>query len=803
MKRKCPSQTKRKTCPKCGILLLLLFLSAAGLLGACGKEQAEAVDTKLGIDGYVYLPRLIPSANAADYQITDDYIYYYTNSSIARTRLSFPDGQNPEPDFSSKEYLFRGPSTSVPKMMSEYPAESDNRILNDLRSHFMESGKELYSLFTTNYFAVDANENLYYYVLASAGNIVDSGNNTFQMAVDPMGGMLYKQTPDGEIAYGLFLPPISGLAADNENVYALTAQGIYVIDAQGRRTKIINNSAYVSESSLGTFSGSLLSSPKGHVYYMVSSGAVHTVLEIAGSDPQLKDIPSLAAVSSSYASVTADGNLLFYQNRENMVYEYDRTTSQLTAVMRWEDCDMYGSSIRNVIRLSPDTLMAEYRQNESPALYLLTKTSVDSLPPKETIVLASLSPTEEMRNAVINFNRNSSQYHVIIETYGSSLSWDDGEARLDATLVSSTPPDLLDLHNVFKYADRNAMEDLTPYLKDSSEVPLDDYLNNVVEGYTINGNLVCIPTTFSVFFTCGRASQLDSIGVTGGLNMEDVYALTEKYPDSVILHSGYASGSYEKSFVLERFCSAWFLEKFVDWEQGTCSFDSGEFRRMLTWLEEFSGEHTEIPRDPITGYSYDPSVYIPENALLSMPGFNDFEVSLVREEHLFQEDIRLVGMPTADGRNRGYIFIRDSLGITSNSRNKEGAWAFLEYFLSKDKTAGMYLPTRKSQLDQLYTSAITPPPTDEHTGQYKSTNILYYSIGDEPLYPYYFTPQPLADQLMNAILTLDFSPLPAESEKIVAIVLEEMESYYSSSKSLDEVIEVIQNRSQLLLNETR
>ncbi len=47
------------------------------------------------------------------------------------------------------------------------------------------------------------------------------------------------------------------------------------------------------------------------------------------------------------------------------------------------------------------------------------------------------------------------------------------------------------------------------------------------------------------------------------------------------------------------------------------------------------------------------------------------------------------------------------------------------------------------------------------------------------------------------------TPRSVEEEKIIHIVLEEAESYYTGDKSLEEVTELIQNRAQLLLNEAK
>lgn len=92
---------------------------------------------------------------------------------------------------------------------------------------------------------------------------------------------------------------------------------------------------------------------------------------------------------------------------------------------------------------------------------------------------------------IITFNRNSDSYHVFVESYTRT----EGVTLLDSRLVSSDPRDLSDL-NLVKYARKQVLGNLNPYLEESSIVSQSDYLDNVIEGYTIDGRLVCIPIKF-------------------------------------------------------------------------------------------------------------------------------------------------------------------------------------------------------------------------------------------------------------------------------------------------------------------
>ena len=245
-----------------------------------------------------------------------------------------------------------------------------------------------------------------------------------------------------------------------------------------------------------------------------------------------------------------------------------------------------------------------------------------------------------------------------------------------------------------------------------------------------------------------------------------------------------------RDYMLKEFLPAYYLERFVDWEAGECSFDSGEFRELLLWLE--GHVEKERPRTAI-GVTIWESDYVPEYALLMEAGGVEFD-DLLRIEIQIGGKVRFLGFPTADGRGTAACRVMDKLGMVSNSLHKEGAWDFLEYYISRGAEYSYYLPTRISSLRDVAEKAAAPRP---------GTSSFYssMSIGDDTHEVYEF-PQYLADALMEQIEGTDFRPRSAAEEQIIEIVAEEADIYYNGDKSLEDVTAVIQNRVELLLKET-
>ena len=356
--------------------------------------------------------------------------------------------------------------------------------------------------------------------------------------------------------------------------------------------------------------------------------------------------------------------------------------------------------------------------------------------------------------------------------------------RRDAALVSPDPPDLvvldgLDLKNSME---KGLLEDLGAYLEKSGILDRKDFLENALEGYTFGGKLAGIPVEIRVKALAGRLSQ---VGEPDSWTMEDVYAIAEQYPEHTRLLSdgfyrsdGRSDEIGTRTHLLGEFCAPWYLEEYVDWDKGTCNFDSEGFRRLLQWI----GEHgSDEPQTAGTGESvYYTRGYMPEDALF-MEDFLDFERAAIWQVQ-FGEEIRLLGYPSADGRGKVYVQPVSPLGIVAEAGNREGAWAFLEYYISLACEQKDVLTTSKSQLqEQMEAWTIT----DRQNGD---TERKSFVILDEVSEPVYGISREMAQQVMDLLKEADFSPDSRWKDDIAGIVLEEAEDFYKGNKSLDSAV---------------
>ena len=281
------------------------------------------------------------------------------------------------------------------------------------------------------------------------------------------------------------------------------------------------------------------------------------------------------------------------------------------------------------------------------------------------------------------------------------------------------------------------------------------------------------------------------MGNSQGWTMEECMELTERFPD-LCLASGF---DRDADWLLTFLCGEYCLERFVDWEKMSCSFDSQDFQQFLTWLLE-CGKRTEKSGEEVTDW---------EDSLVSLETMHRFFDLMTSEEEQGQ-DLTLIGFPTVDGRPRQLADVYGALAMVSKSAHKDGAWRFLEYYLGEYHYEFTDLfPTKKEDFWGLVDFYSTPEyELDENgekiqdvNGDYllKSKNLI---INGKLLY---YMEREKFDEILEVLENVDFRPSSAQEDGVMGIVTEEAADYFNGVKKAEEVADIIQNRVTVLLGE--
>lgn len=498
-----------------------------------------------------------------------------------------------------------------------------------------------------------------------------------------------------------------------------------------------------------------------------------------------KNIPGMSGDGLT-VGITKD----FLLNDGSRVYEYDLTTQTYEEILAWADCNVLGTNIQGIGVTENGTIMAVFRDWSAGTTELVKLTAADpsEIEEAEEIVIATLYNDQSLQKAVVAFNKANDKYRATIKTYISGNEWDSdsynaARTRLQNDIISDTNcPDILNLTQINEeaYIEKGVFEDLYPYLEKSNVLSKEDFFENILDGYTYDGKLLSIPATVGIRTVVGKTSV---VGEKMGWTLDELITCAKEHPEAVCF------GEVESGTVLYN-CMIYNQDVFMDWEEGKCHFDTEEFKRILEFANEFPSE-IDWESDYQT-YFGEPDIedFKAERVLLKWAYINSIpEIQLCPAQ--FDEEVTYIGFPTPDGSVGCELYPDATYGIIAKSPKKDGAWAFLESYLTNSSDSHWTLtwgfPSLKSKFEQSAKS---------YEDSWGTTSI---TMADGWSYTYH---KPTEEEINLVRELIAAGKMQSSFDgNISAILFEEADAYFKGQKSLDEVVDIIQNRAQIYMSE--
>jgi hypothetical protein len=171
---------------------------------------------------------------------------------------------------------------------------------------------------------------------------------------------------------------------------------------------------------------------------------------------------------------------------------------------------------------------------------------------------------------------------------------------------------------------------------------------------------------FSIFCFVGKS---DVVGTQHGWTLQEMLDIQSEFtPDAP------GMGGMTRDQAVNYYLNSIYGD-FIDWEAGTCSFDSDAFIKILEYLatleESIAAEDTYLENVVNGGM-----IVYPVN-MFNIYYLLTYDVVLGEEGYTFK------GIP-ANGRNGIVLYENNSpaLGITAACSDKQGAWSFVRMLLS-------------------------------------------------------------------------------------------------------------------------
>ena len=410
---------------------------------------------------------------------------------------------------------------------------------------------------------------------------------------------------------------------------------------------------------------------------------------------------------------------------------------------------------------------------------------------KTPIVLRGMNVTGWLASQVSSFNRQSGQYHVIIEDCGQGNDVEDFARLTSVQIASGKGPDIIEGGLMKDYMsglmEKGLLEDLRPYMEGSG-IREEDYFPFVFSTWRGGDRIYGISPSSPVLagFCMDRA-------VLGGTGEPDIGALV----DALLAGSERQAGKEDVAF-LKGYDSQELLELLmkgsdtlwgmVDWEKGSCDFSGELFARILETAKSYGddGDLGEVN-------------YIAERrSFFDVLEFDD------RAEREGNGKV-ICGVIFDDGCHVAVSPYYSVLTVNVNSRYKEGAWEFISFLLGEEaqsargKSSGVpvnrqavnvWLEMQREKVaggKEIY-KMLMRKSTD---GSATVTGTVVYTEAD-------ITEEIVAEYVETLE---DARPYPIRTDPILDIISEEAADYFNGSKSAAEVGKVVTNRVQTYLDE--
>lgn len=403
------------------------------------------------------------------------------------------------------------------------------------------------------------------------------------------------------------------------------------------------------------------------------------------------------------------------------------------------------------------------------------------------------------------FNKKSEKYAIELVDYESILDPNgflDSEGYVDYTayknalddqlwkvLMNGDGPDIF-IRNRF-YLDGSGridtkffeygglFMDLKPAYDSMGTAWKDQYLTNLTDAMENNGALYTIP----LFYT------LLSLEKEKDCNMDKTatYVSWAEYMDQ------YADGraliwSSGPDYLRDTLCHD--LSSFIDKEKHEAHFDNPEFRALLHLAKEHCLSSQEIE-----------NVTQRECVLRNWTLIAEYTGEIISGSYESWPSRDPYGCLSASGVEMCFWPI-ENVSVSANCKDEEGAWEFICFLLSADcqeydmrnpnYSLGDY-PVRWDSLEELF-EILENPLEHEDFWKRKAEGADNWSIDQQPA---------LTEEEKNAFLeTIRSAHMVFYPDiEIIDIVMEETAPWFSDQKSMDEVIDLLNKRVQLVLDE--
>lgn len=532
---------------------------------------------------------------------------------------------------------------------------------------------------------------------------------------------------------------------------------------------------------------------------------------------------AIESTSSIHASKLIQGQDGVYAILGNGIEKVDFIGEDSSTILSWNetDCNHIGdnpSSIgfrlvsENDIYLTREVISEQYQLIDTPSEIHLLHIKRESTNPhagKQILYLAyigdmrkefleylntyNLDPTRSVRIIVADYSGDSSlasSMYGIIEPSSDELSLIVDQIYTD--ILSGDGPDILLNFGSFSQFDTDrVLVDLNTLIDGENALDRNLLFDNILRAYERDGKLYQLPLNFSV---TGMVANKAYVGDRIGWAFEETEEISESLPDNCTIF-----GNISQSDMLQTLIEGE-IHNLLDYDNQTVMFDSPAFKEILEMTNKFGIPKTsaEILREMSESVDV-----ISEEELFDSGAI----VALKRTVHTLSDfgiateycngNVCFIGTPNSDGSGAKADDV-SSVAISKSCPNVDEAWDFLRYLLEDDiqlslANSNFNFPVNRNAFETQMNQALEEnqlgwelAETDEGYFSYM-TNLCGHLTEDDKA------------RLQEVIECIN--GFYATDPSAMIIIEEEVPGYFLGQKTVDDVVAIIQSRSETVVQE--
>lgn len=499
----------------------------------------------------------------------------------------------------------------------------------------------------------------------------------------------------------------------------------------------------------------------------------------AGKEPEIYRIEGVDFLKLRKGSriFLSQGSL--YYVKEGTLYQFHLEDGATESVLELAGFGIYEEDILYIDKLGDTIEIVDNFWGSDHSEYTCLRPGKGK---QTTITLGVMMMQPSIRNLIADFNRSQDTIRIEPVIYAENYDFNAGQDRLKMDILQEKAPDLLFAVGIDEeiLAKVGAFQDLYELMDKDPECSRDKFVTSVLKSYETGDKLYTISPNFCIWTIWGPESIVKG---RSGVRMSELMDILRENGGTVDSIYGF----YGDENVLRTLCHLG-LNQYIQWDEKTCDFRGQEFRDLLAFVKSRKGKHYDSLYEAHRNHDF----------MLTIGQIRSVEDYCLQSK-MYGEKIQFLGFPTSEGTG-SVADMWDRMAINAKSQHMQEAWTFLKYYLFHGyQYDPIGFPLVREQYEEALVESTREDKMTDETGQAESVPKTSYVERDVVSLLVYKAEAEDVQAVRELVDSASGQFIYCEA--IHDIMDEEAEAYFRDQKTVDQVIDLIQNRVQLYLNE--